>query len=176
MESSSALSKGVLLVVDDDPKWASHLSRSLAPIADAVLVAANAFEAVALAKEREIHAVLTDLFMAGGDGIQLIHELRLAGNHVPVVVLTGAAGKENVLTALKLGAVDYFEKPCDMARLERVMTEMLKLGLLTREAERELGESQKAMSIEPERSAAHKKAMLKIEILRKARETKKQGA
>ncbi|MBD0319019.1 MAG: sigma-54-dependent Fis family transcriptional regulator, partial [Gemmatimonadetes bacterium] len=57
--------------------------------------------------------VLLDLKMEGRTGLSVLQELRVSGNDVPVLMLTGYATVDSAVQALKLGADDYLTKPCD---------------------------------------------------------------
>ncbi len=61
--------------------------------------------------------VLTDFRMPGIDGLQLQSQLTERGIGLPVIVMTGFAEVPAAVRAMKAGAMDFLEKPCDPAVL-----------------------------------------------------------
>ena len=104
-----------VLVVDDDPSirlllltvfeldgWEVHE----APDGEAGLAAAAALEP---------DGVVLDVMMPGKDGFQVLQELRAtdAGRAMAVVMLTAKTASSDILRGTRLGADQYFTKPCD---------------------------------------------------------------
>jgi two-component system response regulator FixJ len=59
--------------------------------------------------------VLTDINMPGIDGLQLQARLNERGTPLPIVVMTAYAKVPSAVRAMKAGAIDFLEKPCDPA-------------------------------------------------------------
>lgn len=57
------------------------------------------------------HLVISDLKMPGISGEELTRKLREAHQNLPVIFISGHASREDVIRFIKLGAVDFFEKP-----------------------------------------------------------------
>jgi two-component system response regulator FixJ len=65
--------------------------------------------------------VLTDVRMPGMNGLDLLRELKRRDLYIPVIVMSGQADIPMAVEALKLGAVDFIEKPFDTAAyLDRI--------------------------------------------------------
>ena len=62
-------------------------------------------------------AIVLDLGLPDGDGIDLCHELREAGNPVPLLILTARGTLDARVAGLRSGADDYLTKPFDMPEL-----------------------------------------------------------
>jgi DNA-binding NtrC family response regulator len=80
-----------------------------------VVTAFSGSEALAkLAQEPHIDVVILDVKMPGMDGIETLRAIK--GKHplVEVVMLTGHATVESAIEGMKMGALDYLMKPCDM--------------------------------------------------------------
>jgi CheY-like chemotaxis protein len=75
--------------------------------------ASNAEEALKLLDEGGIACVLADKNMPGMDGIEMLRRVREAQPHCAFIVMTGYASTESAIEALRLGAVDYLQKPFD---------------------------------------------------------------
>jgi len=101
-----------LLIVDDSPLIRLRLSQILAASDRLQLVglAGDGREAIRLIGERKPEVVVLDLEMPGLDGFGVLRWTR-AHAPVPVVVCSGAAGREDVFRALEAGAVDFLTKP-----------------------------------------------------------------
>jgi DNA-binding response OmpR family regulator len=113
-----------LLLIDDDPDFCDMLSAELKRSGHSVVCAASCDEGLdALARmlpEREIDAVLVDIFMPEIDGFETIHALREAGVAAPVIAISGGGSKhiEQVLDwATSLGADASLAKPFMTDRL-----------------------------------------------------------
>jgi two-component system, NtrC family, response regulator AtoC len=117
-----------LLIVDDD----ARLRRVLQILAHNIgldgVAAAGADEALATFRAERSDLVITDLKMPGKDGIQFLRELREIDKEVPVVVLTAHGTVATAVEAMKLGAVDYLQKPFDNDALEMVIRRALDLS------------------------------------------------
>jgi DNA-binding response OmpR family regulator len=100
-----------LLVVEDEPRMAQILHAALeraAFIVDSVGRCDDAREALSLTP---YDAAVLDLGLPDGDGVQLLQELRQAGNRVPILVLTARDSVEDRVGGLDAGADDYLVKP-----------------------------------------------------------------
>jgi DNA-binding NtrC family response regulator len=72
-------------------------------------------------KGERFDLVLTDLKMAGMDGLQLLNELSQIDSATPVIMMTAHGSIDTVKEALRGGAFDYLEKPLDRAKLLHVI-------------------------------------------------------
>src|SRR5512144_3126632 len=115
-----------VLVVEDDAPSRAALCEHLAAAGYDARAAANAREALAaLQGSPAVDAVLLDLVMPDMDGFELLRRHREAGGRAAVVVLSGVAGTESVVKAMKLGAADCLLKPFAPAQLDLVLRRAL---------------------------------------------------
>lgn len=107
-----------LLVVEDDPDLARFLAGSLCSDY-AVDVAADGAEALSLLRSRPIELVLSDVTMAGLDGLGLVAAIRADPvlRDLPVVLLSSRGGAEAAAVGLERGADDYVTKPFSLVDL-----------------------------------------------------------
>ena len=109
-----------VLVVDDDDLIRNIIVSRLDHLKIPVVAAASAEEALALAEEMRVSAVVLDLHMPGQSGLVLAEFIRLFGAHltgVPILIFTGTAlTDETMETARRFGA-DVFAKPNDLNSL-----------------------------------------------------------
>ncbi len=110
--------KPAVLIVDDEKNFSESLGLA---IDDSYFVsyAANLKLARDILKGSMPDAILLDVKLPDGEGIELLRELREADKLPVVIVMTAHATVENAVKALKEGAVDYFTKPLDIDKLKR---------------------------------------------------------
>jgi two-component system NtrC family response regulator len=102
---------GRILILDDEEKMANLIARSLERSGyDAVAVAQPA-EALNRLKEAKFDVMLTDLRMPGMDGLEILRRAKGIDPGIEVILMTAYASVDTVREAMKLGAVDYLEKP-----------------------------------------------------------------
>ena len=102
-----------LLVVDDDEALRTRLVRAFAARGLEARGAANADEAMQLARADSPELAVVDLRMPGSSGLHLVRELLAIDRATRVVVLTGYGSIATALEAIRLGAVHYLTKPAD---------------------------------------------------------------
>lgn len=106
-----------VLVVDDDPKFRGFVVQGLTESGLVPDAAENVAAAKARLQSGRYDMVLLDVMMPGCDGRDLLAELRLAGNDVPVILVTARDATEERVEGLQLGADDYVIKPFAFAEL-----------------------------------------------------------
>jgi DNA-binding response OmpR family regulator len=104
----------LILIVEDDEPLRSSLSRSLRAEGFDVQTAADGAEALRRVEEQPPDLVITDIIMAGRDGVELITALHNIRPQTPVLAMTGRRffGKLDILDlARKIGAASALLKP-----------------------------------------------------------------
>ncbi len=132
-----------VLVVDDDKFLAQVTARQLSLEADfEVTVAGASAPALIRAKKSHFDVVVSDVFMPGMSGLELIRALRAFDLDVPVVLLTGTPALEDAQRAVELGAYRYLVKPVkteDLIPLVRQAATNHRLALLKRKVAKKFG-------------------------------------
>jgi two-component system response regulator MprA len=100
-----------ILVADDDQKLLKMVRRTLIYEGFQVLTAENGREALAKLEVQTPDLVVLDWMMPELDGLELLRHLRLAGDEVPVLILTARDAVEDRVQGLDRGADDYLIKP-----------------------------------------------------------------
>ncbi|MFO0726044.1 MAG: response regulator [Myxococcota bacterium] len=100
-----------ILVVDDDEIFRERLGRALKERGYEVRLAASASEAVALATEESPEAAVVDLRLPDGSGLDVVAALQRIDAATRIVVLTGYGSVPTAVEAMRLGAIDYLQKP-----------------------------------------------------------------
>jgi two-component system, NtrC family, response regulator PilR len=118
MASASKLS---LLVVDDEPDLLTLYELTLVREAYDVRCASSVAEARACLEAHEFQAVITDMRLPDGSGLELLRLIESAGRSERVIVITAYGSAENAVEALKAGAFDYLTKPVDLKQFRSVV-------------------------------------------------------
>jgi two-component system, response regulator RegA len=102
-----------ILIVDDDAIYRDRLLRAMVNRGLEAYGASNPAEALARAREVRPKMAVVDLRMPGGNGIDLVRDLVTLDPAMKVILLTGYGSIASAVDAVKHGAVDYLQKPCD---------------------------------------------------------------
>ncbi len=107
-----------ILIVDDEEDIRSVIHERFEERNDAPMVAGNATEALALARERYFDIAILDVRLPGISGLELWKQLKELQPGLEVLFITGHGSIDTALEAMKLGAYDYLTKPLELAELE----------------------------------------------------------
>ena len=121
-----------LLVVEDDRMFAELIRHGLTAEGYTVDVAVNVAEARALASANEYDAILLDVMLPDGNGLQITESLRDEGRHTPILLVTGENQTEDVVRGLNVGADDYLTKPFAMQELTARVRALVRRGAASR--------------------------------------------
>lgn len=117
------MTQNKVLLVDDEVEFTEALAERMQARGLEVETCDSGSSAVEAAKHKDFHAVILDLAMPGMDGIETLKRLRTEHPDLQIIVLTGHATVEKTVEAMKLGALDFLEKPADikeiMAKIEQ---------------------------------------------------------
>jgi EAL domain-containing protein (putative c-di-GMP-specific phosphodiesterase class I) len=110
-----------VLVVDDDPSFAFTCARFLETAGHLVTIARDGRSAIQLGREQRFDAVVTDINLPDGNGLQVLQNLRLADASLPFVLVTGDPQLDTARAAVECGAISYLLKPVSAMQLESVV-------------------------------------------------------
>ncbi|BDU78848.1 sigma-54-dependent transcriptional regulator [Mesoterricola sediminis] len=111
-----------VLIVEDEPGFRDVLQMGLAPQGFDSQPAGGLAEACQLLSSRAFDAVVSDLRLKDGSGIDLLTWMKARGLETPVVIMTAYATTETTVQALNLGAVDFLTKTKnDIQELTKVL-------------------------------------------------------
>ncbi len=113
--------RGRLLLVEDDLNLRQALSRALTSRGFSVAAAAGCTEALEALNGGSIAFAVLDLRLPDGSGLDLVPRLLTADPDARIVVLTGWGSVATAMRALRLGAVDFLAKPCEVEVLVRAL-------------------------------------------------------
>jgi DNA-binding response OmpR family regulator len=107
-----------VLVVEDEVRLAENVAASLREVAGyAVDVSHDGEEGLFLAQANSYDLVLLDLMLPRMSGLDVLKDMRSAGQDTPVLVLTARDEKDSIIALLNAGADDYLTKPFDLGEL-----------------------------------------------------------
>ncbi len=118
MGSTTPHSSISVLLVDDEQAFRTATARRLALRGFTVTEAADGQQADGMVQEHPPDVVVCDLKMPNLDGLSLMRRRITSSPATAWIVLTGQASVDSAVTSLKLGAVEYLQKPIDVDRLE----------------------------------------------------------
>jgi DNA-binding NtrC family response regulator len=121
-----------LLVIDDEAGIRFTIREVLRSDSLRVVVAENSTEGLLLARDELPDVVLLDIRLGNESGLEVFRALREIDPKVLVVFITGHGTAETAIEAMKLGAFDYLVKPLDLAELQQVVEQALKISILMR--------------------------------------------
>jgi DNA-binding NtrC family response regulator len=101
----------------------------------AIRTAGEITAALGLIVQGGITAVISDISMPGGTGLDLLSRVRATGRNTPFLFLTGNARREYILQAMHLGAFDLLDKPFELEDLSAAVSGILQLGIKIQELE-----------------------------------------
>lgn len=100
-----------ILVAEDERRLASFLEKGLRASGFAVTIVENGIAASTIARDEDFDLMILDLSLPGKDGVEVLRELRGAGQRLPVIVLTARSDPHDRVHGLEIGADDYLTKP-----------------------------------------------------------------
>lgn len=110
-----------ILVVEDDPAVRRMWAYFLTSKGYGVLEAGDGSQALELLQAQPVHFVISDIDMPRMNGKELLRELRRRHPFMPVVLITGKPELEAAVESIRVGALDYLSKPCNLQRLATII-------------------------------------------------------
>jgi two-component system, OmpR family, response regulator len=117
-----------VLVIEDETKVASFISRGLEEEGYTVEVAYDGKEGLDLLRSKDYDLVLLDLMIPHIDGLEVLKSARESGVKTPVLILTAKSAKEDVVRGLDTGSDDYLTKPFSFDELLARMRALIRRG------------------------------------------------
>jgi DNA-binding NtrC family response regulator len=122
-----------ILLVEDKAELREMLATALARMEYEVTPAADLAEALTALRRRRFSAVLTDLKLPQGTGMDVLRAALEADAAMPVVLMTAYGGVAEAVAAMRDGAYDFIQKPIDLEHLRHLLARALERQQLLRE-------------------------------------------
>jgi DNA-binding NtrC family response regulator len=123
-----------LLLIEDEPLLGQELSRHYRKSGWDVVLAKSLTEARKLLEEDQLDPllILSDMNLPDGNSLDLLEELKGKLLHSEWLLLTGYGSVQESVRALRLGAYEFIEKPCEMDRLDLIVASATRSALAQR--------------------------------------------
>jgi len=115
-----------ILLIEDQPRLAQTIVEGLGGVGFGVDQFATCGDGLAATKGLTYDAIILDLGLPDGDGLDIIPELRAATNQIPILILTARDGVDARVAGLDRGADDYLLKPFAMKELAARLRALLR--------------------------------------------------
>jgi DNA-binding response OmpR family regulator len=100
-----------ILIAEDEPRLAAFLDKGLRAQGFTTTVVSDGTAASAIASDEEFDLLVLDLGLPGKPGAEVLRDLRLSGQRMPVLILTARDDIDSTVAGLEGGADDYVTKP-----------------------------------------------------------------
>ncbi len=126
-----------VLLVDDEEEFVETLAERMRTRGMEVSTSNSGADALQLVDDEDFDVVVLDLMMPGIDGLDALQRIKRRRPDIQVVLLTGHATVEKGVEAIKQGALEFLEKPVDLASLTEAIhkAKATKMVLVEKETE-----------------------------------------
>ncbi len=114
-----------ILIVDDEKNIRLTLSQALESLAVETDAASNGEEALQKLGKKEFGLILLDIRMPGMDGMEVLRRVREIRPDIRVIMITAYGTIESAVEAMKLGAVDFLQKPFDPDEVRELVSRVM---------------------------------------------------
>ncbi|MEA3363955.1 MAG: sigma-54 dependent transcriptional regulator [Thermodesulfobacteriota bacterium] len=122
-----------ILLVDDEPESCKALSHLLGQTGYKVESCHSGEQALSIIKKQPFDLIISDLFLPGISGIDILKQVKEISPDTCVILITGNASTETAVEAMREGALDYITKPFNIERLKIQVTKALEKNRLVLE-------------------------------------------
>lgn len=136
------MSKGHILIIDDEDQLRKLLSRLLALEGYTLHEAGNVRTALKILEKEEVQVILSDVKLPDGNGVELVHQIRVKYPEIETIVLTAYGNIADGVQAIKNGAFDYITKGDDNNRILPLVSKAMdkaRLQFRIRDLEKKIG-------------------------------------
>jgi DNA-binding NtrC family response regulator len=132
-DQNKATVEDAIIIVDDEKDIRKLLRTYVSPLFSIVYDVGDAETALEIMKEKHIPIALVDLGLPDMNGLDLLDRIASISPGTATIILTGNSDREVVRQALKKGAYDFLDKPCDADILRNTVSRAREVGLYRRE-------------------------------------------
>ncbi|MBW1708414.1 MAG: response regulator [Deltaproteobacteria bacterium] len=112
-----------VLLVDDEEDFLETLAERMQVRGMEVSTTTSAREALIKTEQESYDAIVLDLMMPEMDGLEVLKAIKKKNPEMQIILLTGHATVEKGIEAMKLGAMDFIEKPVELETLTEKIKE-----------------------------------------------------
>lgn len=129
-----------VLVVEDEPRMAELLERTLREEGHQVVVACDGRAGFEIARSSAFDVIVLDLMLPGMDGLTVARRLREGHNQTPILMLTARDAPADIVHGLDSGADDYLTKPFSIEVFLARLRSVSRRGAIPRTVHLEVGD------------------------------------
>jgi len=122
-----------ILVVDDEHLIRWSLEQNLKKQGYDVLTAGSGEDALRIVREDQPDLILLDIQLPGISGLEVLEKVKEIDEDIIVIMVTAHGGLETAVTAMRIGAYDYLNKPFNLDEMSIVIRKALETSELRRE-------------------------------------------
>lgn len=183
-----------ILIVDDEKNIRLTMSKALESLNVEISTAVSGEEALKKIKEKNFGLVLLDLRLPGMDGMAVLSKIREVRPDIKVIIITAYGSVDSAVEAMKLGAVDFIQKPFSPKEIRELVSKVVNREKLDKQkvndyasfielAKRSIGQSffdaaiehvRKAISLDPTRPEAFNLLGVLMEVRKNFSEAQEQ--
>jgi DNA-binding NtrC family response regulator len=115
-----------LLIVDDETNVRLNFRMTLETEGYEIFEAGSGEQAVQLLAKHSFALAILDVRMPGMDGLELLAKMREIGIRVPAMIVTAYSDVPHAVKAMKLGAIDFLQKPLRPEDFRNIVAEIIK--------------------------------------------------
>ncbi|OLS38250.1 hypothetical protein BTR22_07100 [Alkalihalophilus pseudofirmus] len=113
-----------VLIIDDEVQLCKLIARKLKKINIQSYLAHDGSTALSTLRKEKIEAVILDYMLPDMTGLDILKEIQESDLEIPVIMLTAYGNVESAVNAMKLGAVDYLNKPVELEELANLVLQI----------------------------------------------------
>jgi DNA-binding NtrC family response regulator len=116
-----------LLILDDEPDIRTEIKEYLSSFGYDVHLASRPREAFQILANNPIHIAILDIRLPEMNGIEMLKEIRKLYPHIQAIMMSGYGDMDAAISALRLGAADFFQKPFLLNELHQTIEKVKKV-------------------------------------------------
>lgn len=120
------MSKLKIVITDDSMLLRKKLRNELEQLDCEVIEAENGKEAVMAVLQEQPDGMFLDIVMPEVGGIEALQTVKEINRNIPVVMLSSAGTSQKLVESLKLGAMDFIQKPYNLDQIKQAVSKIRK--------------------------------------------------
>jgi two-component system response regulator AtoC len=124
------------LVIDDERSLLKLVELGLTSNQCEVLTAETGAQGIDIFRSKSPDAIVCDLGLPDIDGIEVLKKIRELNQEIPIIMITAHGSIQTAISAMKLGAYDYVQKPFELEELQMVLDRAVREHQLLKDYER----------------------------------------
>ncbi|MEW6607333.1 MAG: response regulator [bacterium] len=130
-----------LLICEDDEDIAEILSRYFVSCGFKTEIAKDGKEALKILEKTNFNIAFIDIMMPQMNGIDFLKQLKEVSPYTEAIIVTAYSSLDTAISAMRLGAVDYIQKPVELEKLEKVTKNILEKQEAVKREDAQLNET-----------------------------------